>query len=55
MERKGTDSSGGESYGLPAVLDVAAASAFLGVNRKTIYAAIGRFQDSCRLGLSHAA
>lgn len=29
-----------DTYGLPAVLDVAAASAFLGVNRKTIYAAI---------------
>jgi len=49
MERKGTseasnspsDSSFGcENYGLPAVLDVASASAFLGVNRKTLYAAI---------------
>ncbi len=29
-----------DTYGLPAVLDVASASAFLGVNRKTIYAAI---------------
>lgn len=33
-------SVGPETYGLPAVLDVAAASAFLGVNRKTIYSAI---------------
>lgn len=37
----GSDLEGGpETSGLPAVLDVAAASAFLGVNRKTIYAAI---------------
>ena len=40
FDRPSASSLGSETYALPAVLDVAAASAFLGVNRKTIYAAI---------------
>lgn len=29
-----------ETYGLPPVLDISAAAAFVGVNRKTLYAAV---------------
>lgn len=32
--------AGGETYGLPPVLDVPTAAAFLGVNRKTLYEAV---------------